>query len=99
MSPRRRSELYRLGVGVGALATFLAAFGRPAGERADWWLIASIVVTGILALEFPLHISLNEKVSVATAVFFAAVLVLPAWQAADQDGREEHSRGDAHLLV
>ena len=82
MSPRRRSELYRLGVGVGALATFLAAFGRLAGERADWWLIASIVVTGILALEFPLHISLNEKVSVATAVFFAAVLVLPAWQAA-----------------
>src|SRR5438034_2982351 len=82
MSPRRRSELYRLGVGVGALATFLAAFGRLAGERADWWLIASIVVTGILAIEFPLHISLNEKVSVATAVFFAAVLVLPAWQAA-----------------
>src|SRR5436309_9374508 len=82
MSPRRRSELYRLGVGVGALATFLAAFGRLAGERADWWLIASIVVTGILALEFPLHISLNEKVSVASAVFFAAVLVLPAWQAA-----------------
>ena len=35
MSPRRRSELYRLGVGVGALATFLAAFGRLASERAD----------------------------------------------------------------
>src|SRR6266581_1893380 len=82
MSPRRRSELYRLGVGLVALATFVAAFGRLAGEHAEWWLIASIMVTGILALEFPLHISLNEKVSVATAVFFAAVLVLPAWQAA-----------------
>jgi len=41
-----------------------------------------LALAGILALEFPLHASINEKLSVASAVFFAAVLLLPMWQAA-----------------
>ncbi len=53
----------------------------PAAQP-DWWLVASLGVAGILALEFPLHVNLSEKVSVASAVFFAAVLLLPVWQAA-----------------
>jgi putative nucleotidyltransferase with HDIG domain len=82
LAPRQRSELYRLGVGLVAVAIFVATVGRLAGARTDWWLIATIAVAGILALEFPLHISLSEKVSVASAVFFATVLLLPVWQAA-----------------
>jgi len=82
MSPRRRSELYRLGVGLVALTTFGGTLGRLPAGGADWWLIASLSAAGLLALEFPLHISLSVKVSVASAVFFAAVLLLPPWQAA-----------------
>ena len=82
MSPRRRSELFRFAVGVIAVAVAAAEASRLAGEPADWWLIASLAVTAILALEFPLHVNLNTKVSVASAVFFAAVLLLPLWQAA-----------------
>ncbi|HKW07965.1 MAG TPA: HD-GYP domain-containing protein [Candidatus Dormibacteraeota bacterium] len=48
----------------------------------DGWLVGALAVAGILALEFPLHASINEKLSVASAVFFAAVLLLPMWQAA-----------------
>ena len=82
MAPRRRSELYRLGVALAAVAILAATSGRLLEAQADWWLIAAITAAGIVALEFPLHISLSEKVSVATAVFFAAVLLLPALQAA-----------------
>jgi putative nucleotidyltransferase with HDIG domain len=82
VTPRQRSELYRVGVGVAALATFVATARRLEGERPDWWLVAALAVAGILALEFPLHVNISEKVSVATAVFFAAVLLLPMWQAA-----------------
>src|SRR5689334_15841896 len=82
MARRRRSELFRLGIGLVALATFVAMLGRLNLAGADWWLIASLAAAGILALEFPLHISLSVKVSVASAVFFAAVLLLPVWQAA-----------------
>lgn len=82
MSPRRRSELYRLAVGVAALGVFAATSNHLTGARPDWWLLASLAVAGILALEFPLHVNISEKVSVATAVFFAAVLLLPAWEAA-----------------
>ena len=83
MSPRRRSELFRFVVGVIAVAIAVAAAGasRLAVEPADWWLIASLAVTAVLALEFPLHVNLNTKVSVASAVFFAAVMLLPLWQA------------------
>jgi putative nucleotidyltransferase with HDIG domain len=48
----------------------------------DGWLVGVLALAGILALEFPLHASINEKLSVASAVFFAAVLLLPMWQAA-----------------
>ena len=82
MTPRQRSELYRVGVGAAAVATFAATAPRLGGERPDWWLVAALAVAGILALEFPLHVNISEKVSVATAVFFAAVLLLPLWQAA-----------------
>ncbi|HKW60818.1 MAG TPA: HD-GYP domain-containing protein [Candidatus Dormibacteraeota bacterium] len=80
--PRRRSELYRLGVGAAALAVAVATAGRLVAGSVDWWLVASLSAAGILALEFPLHISLNFKVSIAAAVFFAAVLLLPVLQAA-----------------
>ena len=82
MTPRRRSELYRLGVGAAALAVAVATAGRLVAGSVDWWLVASLSAAGILALEFPLHISLNFKVSIAAAVFFAAVLLLPVLQAA-----------------
>ena len=82
MSPRRRSELFRVAVGVVAIGVAGAGVSRLAAEPADWWLIASLAVTAILALEFPLHVNLNTKVSVASAVFFAAVLLVPVWQAA-----------------
>jgi HD-GYP domain-containing protein (c-di-GMP phosphodiesterase class II) len=82
MGPRRRSELYRLGVGAAALLVAATTVGRLAVNGGDWWLVASLSAAGILALEFPLHISLNFKVSIAAAVFFAAVLLLPVLQAA-----------------
>ena len=82
MTPRRRSEVYRLAVGLAGVGIFAANLGRLPGAHVDWSLIVSLAVAGILALEFPLHVNLTEKVSVATAVFFAAVLLLPAWEAA-----------------
>jgi len=82
VTPRQRSELYRVGVGLVALAIFAGTAGPLARERPDWWLVAALAVAGILALEFPLHVNISEKVSVATAVFFAAVLLLPMRQAA-----------------
>ena len=48
----------------------------------DGWVIATLAAGGLLALRFPLHVSLSEKISVVTAVFFAAVLLLPVVQAA-----------------
>jgi hypothetical protein len=82
MTPRQRSELYRVGVGFVALAIFAGTAGPLARERPDWWMVAALAVAGILALEFPLHVNISEKVSVATAVFFAALLLLPVRQAA-----------------
>ncbi|HEY6115478.1 MAG TPA: HD-GYP domain-containing protein [Candidatus Dormibacteraeota bacterium] len=82
MSPRRRSEVFRLSVGLIAVAIAGAAATTLGAVPADWWLIASLALTAILALEFPLHVNLNTKVSVASAVFFAAVVLLPLWQAA-----------------
>ncbi len=82
MSPRERSELYRLGVGAAALAILVATGSRLVVRGEDWLLVAPIALAGILALEFPIHVGLSEKVSVASAVFFAAVLLLPVWQAA-----------------
>ena len=82
MSPRRRSELFRFAIGLVAIAIAAAGVSRLTAEPVDWWLIVSLAVTAILALEFPLHVNLNTKVSVASAVFFAAVLLLPVWQAA-----------------
>jgi HD-GYP domain-containing protein (c-di-GMP phosphodiesterase class II) len=82
MAPRRRSELYRLAVGVAALGFAATGASRLGAGGVDWWLVASLAVAGLLALAFPLHISLSVKVSVASSVFFAAVLLLPAWQAA-----------------
>jgi len=82
LAPRRRSEIYRLAVGLSAAAIFAATFSRLAASVPDGWIVASLALGGLLALQFPLHVSLTEKVSVATAVFFAAVLLLPVAQAA-----------------
>jgi putative nucleotidyltransferase with HDIG domain len=82
LAPRRRSELYRLAVGLAAAAIFAATFRELGATAADPWIVASLALGGLLALQFPLQVSLSEKVSVATAVFFAAVLLLPAAQAA-----------------
>jgi len=82
MAPRQRSELYRLGVGAVAAGILAATFGRLLHSHLDWWVIASLAVAGVLALAFPLQLNLSTKMSVASAVFFAAVLVLPVWQAA-----------------
>src|SRR5919201_346586 len=82
MAPRRRSELFRLPVALTAVTVLAATAGRLHGPAVDWWLVASLSVAGLLSLAFPLHISLSVKVSVASAVFFASVLLLPALQAA-----------------
>ncbi|HEY1419486.1 MAG TPA: HD-GYP domain-containing protein [Candidatus Dormibacteraeota bacterium] len=59
---------------------FAATAGRL-GARPDWWLAGSLCLAGILALQFPVYFSLSQKVSVASAVFFAAALAVPVWQA------------------
>ena len=84
MAPRRRSELYRLTVGLAALVVFLwwGAGVGAAVARPPWWLVATLAVAGLLALRFPLYISVTVKVSLAAAVSFATILLLPAWQAA-----------------
>jgi HD-GYP domain-containing protein (c-di-GMP phosphodiesterase class II) len=48
----------------------------------DWGLALVLLLLAVAATQFPLHLSLTLKVSVATAVFFAAVLLLPAQHAA-----------------
>lgn len=65
-----------LAAGAVAAATASGAAGRP-----DWWLLGSLALAGVLSLRFPIYFSLSHKVSVATAVFFAAALLLPVWQA------------------
>jgi putative nucleotidyltransferase with HDIG domain len=89
VAPRRRSDLYRLAIGLAALGVFLGTLNGltaavVSGGRAQpaWWLVATLAATGLIALRFPLHISVSVKVSAATAVWFATVLLLPAWQAA-----------------
>jgi putative nucleotidyltransferase with HDIG domain len=82
LSPRRRSELYRVAVGLAAIGLFAANVKGLSAGHPDGWLVGVLALAGILALEFPLHASINEKLSVASAVFFAAVLLLPMWQAA-----------------
>jgi putative nucleotidyltransferase with HDIG domain len=83
VAPRRRYELYRLAVICGAALIFVGGLPRLIGGRpVDWGLVASLLVAGVLARQFPLRLSLSQKVSVDSAVFFAALLLLPAWQAA-----------------
>jgi len=55
------------------------AVGHAKARRED---PAALLAAGVLAQQFPLHISLSEKVSVSSAVFFASILLLPPWQAA-----------------
>jgi putative nucleotidyltransferase with HDIG domain len=81
MAPRRRSDLYRLAIGLTAVAVFLGTLDRLAPQPA-WWLMGTLAVAHLLALRFPMHISVSVKFSVAGAVWFASALLLPAWQAA-----------------
>jgi putative nucleotidyltransferase with HDIG domain len=62
-------------------AAILAATTARVMSRPDWWLLDTLAVAGLLALRFPVYLSLSHKVSVAAAVFFAAALLLPVWQA------------------
>jgi putative nucleotidyltransferase with HDIG domain len=82
MTPRQRSELFRLGVGLVAAVIAAVTAGRLVGGHYDWLLITSLAVAGMLALAFPLQINLSTKMSVASAVFFAAAILLPVSQAA-----------------
>src|ERR1700682_1194652 len=83
MAPRQRYEVYRLAVICGAVGLFVAALPRvTGGQKLEWGLISCLLLAGVLAQQFMLHISLRQKVSVDSAVFFAAILLLPAWQAA-----------------
>ena len=82
MTPRRRSELYRLGVGLAALGLLLAGVTNLVGVPIDLGVAVSLFVAGVLALQFPVHINLSQKLSVASAVFIAAALLMPMWQAA-----------------
>lgn len=82
MAPRRRSELYRLAVGLAALATFAAGLGQLRLGVVDQGLASTLLVAGVLAMQFPININLSQKLSVASAVFFASSLLLPAWDAA-----------------
>jgi len=82
MAPRRLVELYRLAVVLGAAGLFIAGLPRLGVHHIDWRVVLALVVAGILAGQFPLRVSLSQKVSVDSTVFFAAVLLLPAWQAA-----------------
>jgi putative nucleotidyltransferase with HDIG domain len=82
LTPRRRSELYRIAVGLAAIALFAASVKGLSTGHPDGWLVGMLALAGLLALEFPLHASINEKLSVASAVFFAAVLLLPMSEAA-----------------
>lgn len=65
-----------------AAAVLAAAVGPRDAVPGDMARLATVVVLGTAALQFPLHFSLTTKVSPAAAVFFAAVLMLPAQAAA-----------------
>ncbi len=82
MAPRRLVELYRLAVVLGAGGLFVSGLPHFGFRTVEWWLVAALLIAGVLARRFPLRISLGQKVSVDSAVFFAALLLLPAWQAA-----------------
>jgi putative nucleotidyltransferase with HDIG domain len=73
-----------LSVGLTAVAVFVM-WGTGAGvveARPAWWLIVALAAAHLLALRFPLRISVSVKVSVAAAVWFATALLLPLRQAA-----------------
>jgi len=63
------------------VAVFLG-WGVGAGAWPAWWLVATLAVADLLALRFPLHISVSVKVSVAASVWFATALLMPALKAA-----------------
>lgn len=67
---------------MAAAALAAANVGRLPAGHVDMWLAGSLALAGILALEFPMHINLSHKLSVAGAVFFAAILLMTPWQAA-----------------
>lgn len=71
-----------MAVGLTAAAIVVASIRQTTASPVQWWEVTTLGAAGLAALRFPLHVSLSNKVSVASAVFFAAALLLPAWQAA-----------------
>ncbi|HKW71835.1 MAG TPA: HD domain-containing phosphohydrolase [Candidatus Dormibacteraeota bacterium] len=69
-------------MGLVGLGLIVAGAERAGGVTLDAGLISSLVVAGVLAMQFPIHVNLSQKLSVASAVFFAAALLVPAWEAA-----------------
>lgn len=78
MSRSHRFEVFRYGV-IGLALVIALAAGRPGFDAG---LAVPLFGLGTAALVLPLHLSLTHKVSVATAVFFGAALLLPAPEAA-----------------
>ena len=82
MGRRSRADLYRLGVVGAALVVVALCAGRLPQDPAIWVRTAAFSAAGAAALQFPLSLSLTNRVSVAAAVFFAGLLILPPLPAA-----------------
>jgi len=77
VSSRRRLEAYRLTV-VGLAAVLLVTrLGGVDHTVVDPVIVTTLLLAGILAIQFPLSIGANHKLAMDTAALFAAALLLP----------------------
>lgn len=81
MNARARLRLFKAAVASAAAAAALIA-GPATPDPARLRLTAVLFVLSVIALQFPLHLSLTKKVSLASSAFFATVVLLPAPRAA-----------------
>ncbi|HEX6349203.1 MAG TPA: HD-GYP domain-containing protein [Candidatus Dormibacteraeota bacterium] len=77
MSSRRRLEAYRLSVGVLAAAVLVTQLSAIHRATVDPVIVATLLVAGVLAIQFPLGIGANHKLAMDTAALFAAAILLP----------------------